>query len=58
MGLGRTIEAGLIARGLLLRKKDRDIVVSRPPSMLLQWRSILEELPFPLYSPDHERPIQ
>lgn len=42
VGLGKTIEAGLIARELLLRKKVREIVVSCPPSMLLQWRDELE----------------
>jgi hypothetical protein len=36
VGLGNTIEAALIARELLLRKKARDIVVCCPPSMLLQ----------------------
>lgn len=38
VGLGKTIEAGLIARELLLRKKVRDIVICCPPSMLLQWK--------------------
>src|SRR5438105_2158446 len=42
VGLGKTIEAGLIARELLLRKKAREIVVSCPPSMLLQWQDELE----------------
>ena len=42
VGVGKTIEAGLIARELLLRKKVRDIVVACPPSMLLQWREELE----------------
>lgn len=42
VGLGKTIEAGLIARELLLRKRVRDIVVSAPPSMLLQWQDELE----------------
>ncbi len=42
VGLGKTIEAGLIARELLLRKRVRDIVVSAPPSMLLQWKDELE----------------
>lgn len=42
VGLGKTIEAGLIARELLLRKKVREIVVSCPPSMLLQWQEELE----------------
>ena len=43
VGLGKTIEAGLIARELLIRKKVRDIVVSCPPSMLYQWQDELEE---------------
>lgn len=42
VGLGKTIEAGLIARELLLRKKAREIVVACPPSMLLQWQDELE----------------
>src|SRR5439155_10456419 len=42
VGLGKTIEAALIARELLLRKKVREIVVSCPPSMLLQWKDELE----------------
>lgn len=41
VGLGKTIEAGLIARELLLRKRVRDIVVSCPPSMLIQWQEEL-----------------
>lgn len=42
VGLGKTIEAGLIARELLLRKKARDVIVSCPPSMLFQWKDELE----------------
>lgn len=42
VGLGKTIEAGLIARELLLRKKIRDIIVACPPSMLLQWQEELD----------------
>ena len=42
VGLGKTIEAGLIARELLLRRKVREIIVSCPPSMLLQWKEELE----------------
>jgi SNF2 family DNA or RNA helicase len=41
VGLGKTIEAGLIARELLLRKKVKEIVVACPASMLLQWRDEL-----------------
>ena len=42
VGLGKTIEAGLIARELLLRKKVREIIVCCPPSMLYQWKDELE----------------
>lgn len=42
-GLGKTIEAGLIVRELLLRKKAKTLVVSAPPSVLEQWRAELEE---------------
>lgn len=42
VGLGKTIEAGLIARELLLRKKVKEILVSCPPSMLYQWKDELE----------------
>ena len=42
VGLGKTIEAGLIARELLLRKKAREIIVACPPSMLLQWQEEMD----------------
>lgn len=42
VGLGKTIEAGLIAMELLLRKRIQDIVVACPPSMLPQWKDELE----------------
>ena len=42
-GLGKTIEAGLIARELLLRRKVRTIVVAAPPSVLEQWKAEMEE---------------
>ena len=42
-GLGKTVEAGLIARELLLRKKVRTIVVAAPPSVLEQWKGEMEE---------------
>ncbi|MEA2370750.1 MAG: hypothetical protein QOH12_1144, partial [Solirubrobacteraceae bacterium] len=42
-GLGKTIEAGLIARELLLRKKAKTIVVAGPPSVLEQWQAELDE---------------
>jgi superfamily II DNA or RNA helicase len=42
-GLGKTIEAGLIARELLLRRKAKAIVVAAPPSVLEQWKAELED---------------
>ena len=42
VGLGKTIEAGLIASELLLRRRVKDIVVVCPPSMVSQWRDELE----------------
>lgn len=42
-GLGKTIEAGLIARELLLRKRAKTIVVAAPASVIEQWKGELEE---------------
>jgi SNF2 family DNA or RNA helicase len=42
VGLGKTIEAGLIMRELLMRQKVKRIVVACPASVLLQWRDELE----------------
>ena len=42
-GLGKTVEAGLIARELLLRRKAKSIVVAAPPSVLEQWKGELED---------------
>ena len=55
VGLGKTIEAGLILRELLMRQKVRRVVVSCPPSMLLQWQDELEDrfgLTFVIYNRD------
>ncbi len=43
VGLGKTIEAGLILRELLMRQKVRRIVVAAPPSVVLQWKDELEQ---------------
>lgn len=42
VGLGKTIEAALILRELLLRKKVREVLVTCPPSLLPQWKDELE----------------
>ncbi|WP_238298246.1 SNF2-related protein, partial [Methylobacterium soli] len=41
VGLGKTIEAGLIVRELLLRRRIDYVVVSAPPAMTEQWRDEL-----------------
>jgi superfamily II DNA or RNA helicase len=43
VGLGKTIEAGLITRELLMRQKARRVVVCCPPSVVLQWRDEMEQ---------------
>ncbi|MFM9965548.1 MAG: DISARM system SNF2-like helicase DrmD, partial [Planctomycetaceae bacterium] len=61
VGLGKTIEAGLIARELLLRKKVREIVVACPPSMLLQWQDELESrfgLTFEILDKDYVKSVR
>ena len=42
VGLGKTIEAGLILRELLLRQKAHQVVVIAPPSVVLQWKGEME----------------
>jgi SNF2 family DNA or RNA helicase len=41
VGLGKTVEAGLVVRELLLRRIDL-IVISAPPAMMVQWKDELE----------------
>lgn len=43
VGLGKTVEAGLIVRELLLRRRVEIVVVSAPASMLLQWQDELSQ---------------
>jgi SNF2 family DNA or RNA helicase len=38
VGLGKTIEAGLILREMLLRQRIRRVVIGCPPSVLRQWQ--------------------
>jgi hypothetical protein len=42
VGLGKTVEAGLVARELLLRRRIDLIVISAPPAMTIQWKDELE----------------
>lgn len=43
VGLGKSIEAGLILREMLIRQKIRRIIVACPPSVVYQWRDELEQ---------------
>jgi hypothetical protein len=43
VGLGKTIEAGLILRELLMRQKARRVVVAAPPSVVRQWQEEMEQ---------------
>jgi SNF2 family DNA or RNA helicase len=55
VGLGKTIEAGLIVREMLMRQKVNRIVISCPPSVVLQWRDEMESrfgLNFVVYDRD------
>jgi len=42
VGLGKTIEAGLIVRELLLRGRIDFVMVAAPPAMTIQWQEELE----------------
>ncbi len=42
VGLGKTIEAGLVMREMLLRRRIEFIVVAAPPAMTVQWQDELE----------------
>lgn len=42
VGLGKTIEAGLILRELLLRRRAETCVIATPPGMLIQWQEEME----------------
>lgn len=42
VGLGKTIEAGLILREMLMRQKVRRVVIAAPPSVVRQWQEEME----------------
>jgi superfamily II DNA or RNA helicase len=43
VGLGKTIEAGLVIRELLLRHRARTVIVVCPPSLSLKWQDEMRE---------------
>ena len=55
VGLGKTIEAGLVLREMLMRNKVRRVVVCCPPSVVRQWKDEMEQrfgLTFVIYDKD------
>jgi superfamily II DNA or RNA helicase len=55
VGLGKTIEAGLVLQELLLRQRIDRVLVVAPPTVTLQWQEELEQrfgLPFVVYDRD------
>ncbi len=56
VGLGKTIEAGLILREMLMRQKVRRTVICCPPSVVRQWKDEMEQrfgLTFMIYDRDY-----
>ncbi len=56
VGLGKTIEAGLILQELILRQRVDRVLVIAPPAVTLQWQEELEQrfgLQFALYNRDY-----
>lgn len=43
VGLGKTIEAGLVIQELLLRHRARSVIIVCPPSLALKWRDEMRE---------------
>ena len=43
VGLGKTIEAGLVVQELLLRHRARTVLVVCPASLMVKWRSEMDE---------------
>lgn len=55
VGLGKTIEAGLILREMLMRQKIKRVIISCPPSVVRQWKDEMESrfgLTFIVYDRD------
>lgn len=56
VGLGKTIEAGLVLQELLLRQRVDRVLIVAPPAVTLQWQEELEQrfgLSFVLYDADY-----
>ncbi|MBK7758725.1 MAG: DEAD/DEAH box helicase [Deltaproteobacteria bacterium] len=61
VGLGKTIQAGMVLRELMLRRRIRRILVICPAALRTQWRDEMQEkfsLPFELVDLPHTRKLQ
>jgi len=61
VGLGKTVEAGLVASELLLRKRVDVVMVACPPGMVYQWRDELESkfgLKFEIFNREYVQKIR
>ena len=43
VGLGKTIEAGLVAQELILRQRVRRVLIVCPSSLQIQWREQMRD---------------
>ena len=56
VGLGKTIEAGLILREMIMRQKVKRVVIACPASLLTQWQGEMEDrfgLSFVIFDRDY-----
>lgn len=56
VGLGKTIEGGLVMQELILRQRVDRILIIAPPAVTRQWQEEMEQrfgLPFALYNADY-----
>jgi superfamily II DNA or RNA helicase len=55
VGLGKTIEAGMLIKEYLLRGLARKILVLTPPTLVSQWQEeMAEKFALPFVTPDHD----
>ena len=55
VGLGKTIEAGMLIKEYLLRGLVRKVLILTPPTLVSQWQEeMAEKFALPFVTPDHE----
>ena len=56
VGLGKTVEAGLVLQELILRQRVERVVIVAPPAVVWQWKEEMEQrfgLPFAVYNAEY-----